>query len=112
MRTRDEEARELARKHYEIERGLTQIFRVMRSADDECEPAEPIKLLEVNAGTVPSGIMRMYFGPSTDLGYYYPSVVLQVTPEEFRGIQQDELKLPNGWKIAEFIPKPFTENAP
>ena len=106
MRTKDEEARELARKHYEIETWLTQVFRVIRPDPEESEPTEPIKLLEVNAKTVPMGIMRIGFGPSTDLGFYHPSLILEVTPEEFQGIQHDQLKLPNGWKIAELIPRP------
>jgi hypothetical protein len=110
MWTKDEEARELARRHYEIETGLTQVFRVIRSADDEREPAEPIKLLEVNENTVPLGIMPIQFGPSPDLGFHYASIILEVTPEEFQGIQRHKLRLPNGWEIAEFIPKPSTED--
>ena len=63
MPTKDEEAMALAQKHYELEAGLTQIFRITGIAELELRPVEPIKLLEVNENTVPSGIMPIQFGP-------------------------------------------------
>jgi hypothetical protein len=109
MRTKDEEAKDLAIKHYEIETGMTHIFRVTGSADVEVRPTEPIKLLEVNENTVPSGIMPIWFGPSPASGLHYSSVILEVTPDEFERIRNKELKLPNGWKVADLIPRPFAE---
>jgi hypothetical protein len=106
MPTKDEEAMELARKHYEIEPGMTQIFRLTGSADVECRPNEPIKLLEVNENTVPSGLMPIWFGPSPASGLHHSSVILEVTPEEFERIQGNQLELPNGWKLADPIPRP------
>ena len=55
-----EAAKELAKKHYEIETGLTKIFRVTGKADVEVVRAEPIKLLEVNENTAPSGVMPLH----------------------------------------------------
>lgn len=95
----------MARKHYEIETGMIQIFRVTASAESEVRPSEPIKLLEVNENTVPYGIMPIQFGPSPASGLHYPSIILEVTPDEFQKIQNDQLKLPNGWKIGELIPR-------
>ena len=46
----------LAQKHYQIEAGLTQIFRITGSAEVELRPLEPIKLLEVKENTVPGSI--------------------------------------------------------
>jgi len=106
MPTKDEEALELARKHYEVEAGLTQIFRITGSADNEVSPNEPIKLLEVNENTVPSGIMPIQFGPSPASGLHHPSIILEVTPDEFQKIRNHELELPNGWEIGDLIPRP------
>lgn len=66
---------------------------------------EPIKLLEVNENTIASGILPLSFGPATAYGNY-PSVILEVTREEFDKIKSNELKLPHCWKIGEMIPKP------
>ena len=38
-----------------IEAGLTHVYRLTGTAEVELRPAEPIKLLEVNEYTVPSG---------------------------------------------------------
>jgi hypothetical protein len=105
----DEEAMALAQKHYELEAGLTQIFRITGIAELELRPVEPIKLLEVNENTVPSGIMPIQFGPSPASGLYYPSIIMEVTPDEFQRIQNQELKLPNGWKVGDLIPRPSAE---
>ncbi|MDB5309459.1 MAG: hypothetical protein JWO38_3661 [Gemmataceae bacterium] len=105
MSSKDEAARNLARKHYQVEDGLTRIFRIKGSAEVEVSEAEPIKLLEVNTTTVPSGVMPLNFGPAPASGIPYPSVIVEVTPAEFEKIKADELKLPAGWKIGEELPK-------
>jgi len=110
MPTKDEEALELARKHYEIETGLTQVFRITGSADVEFRPTEPIKLLEVNENTVPSGVLPIQFGPSPASGLSYPSIIVEVTPDEFERIQAHQLELPHGWTVGELIPRPPEEN--
>lgn len=109
MPSKDEEALELARKHYQIETGLTHIFRIAGSAEVEFRPTETIKLLEVNENTVPSGVMPIQFGPSPASGLNYPSVIVEVTPDEFDRIQTHQLELPQGWRVGELIPKPPTE---
>jgi hypothetical protein len=101
MPTKDEEATELARTHYEVEAGMVQIFRVSGSAEVEVRPTEPLKLLEVNENTVPSGIMPIKFGPSPAAGLHYSSIILEVTPDEFQKIQNNDLQLPNGWKVGQ-----------
>lgn len=104
--TKDQEARELAKKHYKVEAGLTRVIRIGGSADVESHPDEPIKLLEVNENTVPSGIMPIQFGPSPAAGIHYPSIIVEVTPDEYERIQTGELPLPDGWTLGEEIPKP------
>ncbi len=107
MSSKDDEARELAQKHYQIEDGITQIFRVTQSAELEADPNAPIILLEANTNTIPSGVMPIRFGPEPDIGIHYPSVIVEVTPEEFQRIQAQGLELPAGWRLAELIPRQF-----
>ena len=107
MTTKEEAAKELASKHYQVEAGLTHIYRITGGA--EASPAEPIKLLEVNQYTVPSGIMPIQFGPVPDRGIHYPSVIVEVTPEEYQRIRDEELRLPSGWAIGDLIPRPAAE---
>ncbi len=106
MFSREEEARELARKHYQIEEGMTQIYRVMGPGDDLGSATEPIKLLEVNRNTVPSGVMPLRFGPALKSDIHFPSVIIEVTPDEYQKIESLELTLPHGWTKGEFIPRP------
>jgi hypothetical protein len=87
-----------------VEAGLTRVFRVTGKA--EIVETEPIKLLEVNENTVPSGVMPLHFGAVPASGIPYPSIVVEVTPEEFGKIQTRELKLPDGWENWEEVPKP------
>jgi hypothetical protein len=105
MPTKDEEARTLANLHYSVEEGITHIFRITGTAEAEVRPTEPIKLLEVNANTVPSGVMPLRFSPAPARGIHFPSVIVEVTPEEYERIQRGELKLPDGWAVSEPLPK-------
>ncbi len=50
--------------------------------------------------------MPIWFGPSPASGVHYSSVILEVTPDEFQKIQNQELKLPDGWKVGDLFPKP------
>jgi hypothetical protein len=107
MSTKDEAARLLAQKHREIEAGISHILHVTGRVDVELLPDEPIKLLEVNADTVPNGVMPLYFAASPQSGIPYPTAIIEVTPEEFRRIQAKELDLPAGWlHLQELPPEP------
>lgn len=110
----DDEARELARKHYEIEEGVTQIIRINDCAYDAAggRPDNRIILLEVNENTIPSGIMPIPFGPSQVAGTHYPSIIVEVTPDEFARLQSHELKLPPGWELGELISRDEVGAAP
>jgi len=103
--TKDEVAKELAKKHFQLEAGLSRIFRLKGAADIEMKSSEPIKLLEVNAATAPTGVMPLHFGPAPASGIPYPSVIIEVTPDEFEKIQLKELQLPEGWAIDEEFAK-------
>lgn len=99
-------ARELAMRHYEVEEGLTHIFRISDADATQVINGEPIKLLEVNLNTPETGIMPLHFGPSPASGIPYASIIIEVSPSEFEKIQSNELKLPEGWTIGEEFPRP------
>ena len=105
MQTKDQVAARLAETHYLLEGGIRHIFRIRNGAAEDAA-AEPIKLLEVNADTVPSGILPVYFRPRAAQGIPYPSVVVDVTPDEFERLRASELALPDGWLLGEVIPRP------
>lgn len=98
MSDKDLVTQSLARFHYETLPEITEIFR-LTAPDRENLPSEPIKLLEVNPETVATGIMPLAFPPIPASGVY-PSVIVEVTPDELARVQAGELKLPNSWQIA------------
>jgi hypothetical protein len=110
----DDEARELARKHYQIEDGVTQIIRIIDCAYGAAGDRKDnrIILLEVNENTISSGIMPLQFAPLPAAGIHYPSIIVEVTPEEFDRIRSQELKLPAGWKLGGPIPREEVGAAP
>ncbi len=96
----------LARKHYEIDEGVSQIFRITDAVEATVIRGAPVKLLEVNANTSESGIMPLRFAPAPASGIPFASIVIEVSPNEFQKIRSNELKLPDGWSIGEELPKP------
>ena len=94
--------------HFGIEEGISQIFQIRQTVDAEVVRSEPIRLLEVNVNTIPSGIMPIGFAPALTIGVPFPSVILEVTPEEFTRITANQLPLPAGWAIGEEIQRPAT----
>jgi len=99
-------AKFLAEQHFGVESGMQRIFRLTCHSELEAQRSEPIKLLEVNADTIPSGILPVSFGPSIASGNPYPSVIVEVSPEEFAQIQSQELQLPAGWSLGEEFSNP------
>jgi len=106
MNEKDQVALRLATAHYEIEPGITQIFRLNASAPAELQPDEPIKLLEVNEDTIAAGVMPLGFGPLPEYGINFPSVIVEVTPVEYEQIRQKALPLPLNWSVGELLPRP------
>lgn len=94
MPDRNQEAEALARFHYEVEPGLRAIYRLESPDPNDIR----IKLLEVNEQTVPTGIVPVGFTHPAS-GLHYPSVVIEVTPQEFEAIQDKRLDLPPGWEV-------------
>jgi hypothetical protein len=94
-RSKDEVARELVDAHFRVEPDLKTVYWIL--SDDESEPNEPIKLLEVNAATIPMGSVEVYaFAPTREIPYR--TAIAEVTPEEFERLGK-EIKLPRGWSL-------------
>jgi hypothetical protein len=99
--SKDDAARILARRHYEIEPGISRVIRLMGA--NERDPKEPIKLLEVNRNTIPAGIVPLHFGPH---GIRFATVIVEITPREFEEVRKGFLRLPEGWTMDRQYPKP------
>ncbi len=98
-------AARLAQSHYEVDPAIDQIFRVV-APGREANESEPIKLLEVNRDTSMSGILPIHFGPHASSGIFYPSVIIEVRPEEYEQIVRGQLALPDGWMLGDEFPRP------
>ena len=105
MPDKELEATILAAAHYRVEPGIREIYRVLGPQDAEASPSEPIKLLEVNVDTIPAGVMPLGFGPLPTSGIHFPSIIIEVTPDEFDRIQNAELLLPSGWVLGGLMPR-------
>jgi hypothetical protein len=91
-------ARKLAGAHRKVEPGISRILRVI--ADREQDAGEPVKLLEVNPDTSPSGIVPIAFSADPPQ-IPFPSVVIEVTESEFEKIRAGTLALPDGWRLGD-----------
>ena len=91
-------AKALADAHYAVDPGITAIFRLEGPPSLESDPREPIKLLEVNSNSAPLGIRPVFFGADSNIPF--PSIVVDIAPEEYRDILAGKLPLPNGWKTS------------
>jgi hypothetical protein len=97
---KNEVAMLLAEAHRNLGPTINRIIR-LRTAGEE-DAAEPVKLLEVNPATSPSGILPNAF--SADPPHVpFHSVVVEVTEAELAQIHAGELHLPAGWTLAETL---------
>jgi hypothetical protein len=96
MLDKSEIARALAEAHRKVDPEILCIIRVV--ADREDDPAEPVKLLEVNPDTPRAGIVPIAFGAAPP-EIPFPSVVIEVTEDELEDIRSGGLSLPNGWRL-------------
>ena len=101
LKTKDEVAKRLAGFHYKVEDGLVKVFQVTTPAGD----ADKIVLLEVNKDTIATGIMPLGFSAAPGRGIPFSSVIVEVTPAEFKQIVSSKLSLPRGWTLGEEISK-------
>lgn len=111
-RSKEAVALRLAQAHYAVEPGIVRIVRLVASSRQEADPTEPVKLLEVNQDTTADGIRPIFFGSHPSSGIFYPSVIVEVTPEEFEDIRQDPTLLPNDWRLGDELPQPSPVSVP
>ncbi len=96
MPEKDEVARQLAEAHRTMDPAINRIIRLLAEREDDAR--EPVKLLEVNPATSPSGIFPIAFTADPPR-VPYPSVVVEVTEAEFDQINAGTLPLPAGWHL-------------
>lgn len=104
--SKDSVAQQLADSHYAVEPDIDLILQLIAPDDREADPAEPVKLLEVNQSTTSDGIRPVFFGPHPSSGIVFPSVIVEVTPSEYAQIRRQPSLLPNGWRIGREFPRP------
>jgi len=105
--TRNAVAKRLAEAHYTVEPVIAEIFQLLAPGEQDAQREdEPIKLLEVNPDTPPVGIVPIEFGPDFRADIPYPSIIVEVAPDEYRRLKQRKLKLPNRWRIGRKFQRP------
>ncbi len=96
MPSKDQVARELIEVHFKTEPHLQAVYRMM--TDNEASVTEPIKLLEVNAATVGTGEVTPFeFAPTQEVPF--PTIIAEVTPDEFEAVLGGRSRLPRGWRF-------------
>lgn len=98
--SRDDTARLLAHAHRRLDSGVQEVYRLLASNEDG-DPNEPVKLLEINTQTTTDGIVPVYFGKDVANGVMYNCAIVEIHPSEWPLLQQRRLELPNGWRIGE-----------
>ncbi|MFO0759312.1 MAG: hypothetical protein U0359_22660 [Byssovorax sp.] len=96
MLDKDDIARMLAEAHRVIEPAISRVIRLL--AEREEDAREPVKLLEVNPMTSPSGVLPIAFTADPPR-VPYPSVIIEVTEAELERINAGTLALPVGWRL-------------
>ena len=105
MPTKDEIVTALAAQHFRVEPELSRVVRIVSANESALD--EPIKLLEVNAATFPTGSVEC-FGFAPTRAVPYATLIAEVTPEEYARIERNEIRLPEGWSLtnAQLFPRP------
>jgi hypothetical protein len=94
MKTVPQLAEELAKAHVEDDPKMTDVYFV---EDVENE----VRLVEVSTALSDAGpgeVLPFRFGPAPEEGVPLPSIVVLLSPAEWRAVQKGELALPTGWE--------------
>lgn len=110
MVTKDEAARTWARRTFDIDDGVTHVYRLTAAAEDD--PDEPIELLQAHERHEPIGFHPLGFRPAPAVGMPYRYIVVAVSPGELVDIRGGRLELPRGWQLGEELCGPGTERPP
>jgi hypothetical protein len=101
---KDRAARELIDWHYRVEPELETVYRVI--AENEDDPDEPIKLVEINAAAVSTGSFSAFgFAPTDD--FAYRTIIAELTRDELEALR-NKGAIPKGWNLdgAREYPRP------
>ena len=98
MDARNDPAADAASRYFAADEDVSSIYRI--------EGAGAVALLVVNDATVPCGVMPLSFPPSRATGADYPLVVVELSPQEFEEVERGALDLPDGWSVADELPRP------
>lgn len=97
MHAKDAAARRLIEWHFSVEPELREVYRILM--DNEGSHEEPIRLLEVNAATVPTGNVEPFaFSPTREIPFR--TIIAEITPEELDSFRAHPEALPNGWNLS------------
>ncbi len=89
--TRLEQARFLAEHHRENDPDTTHIYFIEDEQDRE------VRMLEVSKSVESYGVMPVRFAARPDQNLDYPTVVVLLSPEEMKEVQEENLDLPEAW---------------
>jgi len=98
MHTKDAAARRLIEWHFTVEPELREVYRIVM--DNEASQEEPIRLLEVNAATVPTGSVEPFTFSATE-EIPFRTVIAEITPEELEALRAHPETLPKGWNLSQ-----------
>jgi hypothetical protein len=97
MHAKDAAARRLIEWHFTVEPELCEVYRILM--ENEGSREEPIRLLEVNAATVPTGSVEPFaFSPTQEIPFR--TVIAEITPEELDSLRLHPETLPEGWSFS------------
>jgi hypothetical protein len=94
--SRDDFAHWIARRHFNVDRGIVRIFYLPTNA-----PEQEVRLLEVNdLAAIPEDapIVAVDFMPDI-AGVQFSLFVADVTPGQYRAIEEGTRSLPTGWSL-------------
>jgi len=82
--------------HFAVEPELREVYRIVTEGEDS---QEPIRLLEVNAATIPTASLEPFaFSPTPEIPFM--TVIAEVTPEELELLRAEPEALPKGWDLS------------
>jgi hypothetical protein len=82
----------LIHEHFELDESLEEVIWFKSDATPK------IRLLEINPDTFATGVVQsFFFTPSDEVPY--PLVIAEITPGEWQKVLQNEIPLPEGWRL-------------